>query len=764
MQQGGMTCYNRGAMGLLDDLNEAQRRAVEAVSGPVLVLAGPGSGKTRVITHRVAYLIRECGIRPHNIMAVTFTNKAANEMRERLDRLTPGQVGGLTLGTFHAICSRLLRREGKAIGLSADFVIYDEADQVTVVRRVLKEMNVDEKAFSPRALTSHISAAKSELRGPFEYAEHASSYLEEVVSRVYRRYQEMLSEHHALDFDDLLMTTVRLFRERPEVLERYQSQYVHILVDEFQDTNRAQYVIVKQLAAKHRNICVVGDEDQSIYGWRQADIRNILDFERDFPDARVICLEQNYRSTKTILSAAQSVIAGNLMRKEKKLWTARPQGMPITIHEAYDEQDEACYVIGQIERMVDQGEYRLRDFAIMYRVNAQSRVLEDAFRRRGIPYKLVGTKFYDRKEVKDVMAYLRVIYNPYDTASLLRIINVPARGLGTKTVDELERWAKKLNVPIYAAIQRLKYGEAGPPGADIFARPPRPLAELPSPFASRAEQALIDLLTMFEGLAVASEELNLEELIELVLERTGYAEYVRDGSEEGEERWANIKELETVASDYVNLQPKVGLATFLEEIALVSDVDEYDADADATTLITLHAAKGLEFPVVFIVGMEEGLCPHIRSFSDNERMEEERRLCYVGMTRAKDRLFLTYAFRRRLSGGSAVTTPSRYLADISPRLTNGLGGARDRAAQLEVPSLSEPDALPPRSPEVARPLEAGFKQGDRVRHAKFGEGIVLESIVTRDDEEVVVLFAGSHGVKKLLRSLARLEKIDTRST
>ncbi len=758
-----MTCYNPEAMGLLDDLNEAQRRAVEAISGPVLVLAGPGSGKTRVITHRVAYLVKQCGVRPHNIMAVTFTNKAANEMRERLNQLVPGQVGGLTLGTFHAICARLLRRDGNAIGLDPGFVIYDEADQVTVIRRVLKEMNVDEKAFSPRALLSHISAAKSKLRGPFEYAEHASSYLDEVVSRVYRRYQEMLTEHHALDFDDLLMTTVRLFRESPEVLHRYQSQYVYIVVDEFQDTNRAQYVIVKQFAGKHRNICVVGDEDQSIYGWRQADIRNILDFERDFPDTRVMYLEQNYRSTKTILSAAQCVIAGNVMRKGKNLWTERPQGAPITVYEAYDEQDEASYVLGQIERLVARGECRPGDFAIMYRVNAQSRVLEDTFRRRGIPYRLVGTKFYERREIKDVVAYLRVIYNPYDTASLLRIINVPPRGLGAKTVDELERWAKKLGVPIYAALQHLKYGEAGPPGADIRARP-RSCGELASPFATRAEQGLIDLLAMFEELVGASEKLDLVELIELVVKRSGYADYIRDGSEEGEERWANIKELETVASDYVNLQPKVGLATFLEEIALVSDVDEYNDDADATTLITLHAAKGLEFPVVFIVGLEEGLCPHIRSFDNSERMEEERRLCYVGMTRAKDRLFLTYTFRRRLSGGSSVNTPSRYLTDISPYLTGPHAGHHDRAVRSEAPSEAARPALLSELAGVVQSLEASFKQGDRVRHARFGEGIVVESTLTRDDEEVTVLFAGGHGVKRLLRSLARLEKIETQST
>ncbi|MGQ9674916.1 MAG: ATP-dependent helicase [Chloroflexota bacterium] len=745
-------------MTLLEGLNPAQRRAVEAVSGPLLVLAGPGSGKTRVITHRVAYLVRTCGVRPHNIMAVTFTNKAANEMRERLERLVPGQVGGLTLGTFHAICARMLRRDGRAIGIDSNFVIYDESDQQAVIKRVLKDQNLDEKKYSPKALLSHISAAKAELRGPLEYSEHASSYLEEVVSRVYRRYQELLSENRALDFDDLLMTVVRLFRERPDVLDKYQTQYVHILVDEFQDTNRAQYAIVKQLAAKHRNICVVGDEDQSIYSWRQADIRNILDFEYDFPDARVILLEQNYRSTKTILSAAQSVIAGNSLRKEKNLWTDRPQGTPITVYEAYDEQEEAAYVLTQIERMVAKGEYRPRDFAVMYRVNAQSRVLEDAFRRSGMPYRLVGTKFYDRKEIKDVLAYLRVIYNPYDLASLMRIINVPPRGLGARTVEELERWARKLGVPVYTALQYLKSGQAG---ADATGVGPPEAAQVPSsPFQSRAEQALIDFLTVIEGFSQASAELDLVDLIELVLKRSGYADLVKDGSEEGEERWANIKELQTVASDYVNLQPKIGLATFLEEIALVSDVDEYDDNADAATLITLHAAKGLEFPVVFIVGMEEGLCPHVRSFDDNKRMEEERRLCYVGMTRAKDRLFLTYAFKRRMAGSSTVSSPSRYLADISPRLISGQGQDRAQPARTKLLHL-EPEATATNKPlDVVAPLEPSFKRGDRVRHAKFGEGIVVESNVSGADEEVVVLFAGAHGIKRLLSSFARLEKME----
>ena len=728
------------AVDVLGGLNDAQRAAAEAIDGPVLIIAGPGSGKTRVITHRIAYLTKVCGVRAHNILAVTFTNKAANEMRTRLQELVPGMVEHLTSGTFHAFCSRLLRREAKAIGLDPSFVIYDEDDQLALVKQVLKELNLDDKRYQPRAVLSHISAAKSELRGPYQYAEHAASYWEEIVLRVYRRYQDLLLDNRAQDFDDLLMNTVRLFREAPAVLEKYQERYVHILVDEFQDTNVAQYVLVKQLAAAHRNICVVGDPDQSIYSWRQADIRNILNFEGDFPDARVVYLEQNYRSTKTILEAARRVIALNALRKDKQLWTSNEQGLPVTVFEAYNEVEEASHVAAEIERLVARGECALRDCAVMYRTNAQSRVLEEAFMRKGLHYKLVGgVRFYERREVKDVLAYLRLIQNPYDSVSLHRVINVPPRGIGNKTLGALERWAHGMRLSMFDALQALRDGRYGDD----------------SPFNTRAEQLLIDFLRLLEGLVAAFGQLGVSSLIELVLVKSGYADHLKDGSAEGEERWANVKELLTVAADFDQLRPETGLAAFLEESALIADVDSYDGAAEAVTMITLHAAKGLEFPVVFIVGVEEGICPHSRSFDDYERMEEERRLFYVGMTRAMRRLYLVYAFRRTSWGSSNVSTPSRFLADIPGELVKG----RDAPPGLGEPPRTAPvvTAVAPPSPVVRS--APSFKAGDRVRHPKFGDGVVISATRAADDEEVTVLFSGSIGERRLSLSFARLERL-----
>ncbi|MCL4459375.1 MAG: UvrD-helicase domain-containing protein [Chloroflexi bacterium] len=735
-------------MDILASLNAAQRQAVESIAGPLLILAGPGSGKTRVITHRIAYLVLVCGLNPHNIMAVTFTNKAAQEMLNRLTQLVPHSIENLTLGTFHAICARILRREGQSIGLDLHFVIYDDDDQIALIKQVLREMNLDEKKYQLRALQSYISAAKSELRNYWEYAEQARTYWEEIVARVYKRYQELLLQNKGLDFDDLLMTTVRLFRESPDVLERYQRRYVHILVDEFQDTNIAQYVLVKLLAAKHRNICVVGDEDQSIYGWRQADIRNILNFESDFPDARVIRLEQNYRSTKTILTAARQVITVNRMRKEKNLWTSNEEGQPVTIFEAYDEQEEAGYVAREIERLVTRDSLQPRDCAVMYRTNAQSRVLEETFLRYRLPYKLVGaTRFYERKEVKDILAYLRVIYNSYDTVSLNRIINVPGRGLGQKTLLELDRWSRQVGLPSLAALRLLRGEQEGTEasGRPRFNRPE-------SPFGTRTEHVLLNLLHLFEELIAASQQLNLVELMDLLLAKSGYAEMIRDGTEEGEERWENIRELASVAAAYRDLQPRVGLARFLEEVALVSEVDNYDEKASAVTLITLHAAKGLEFPVVFIVGMEEGICPHSRSFDDPAAMEEERRLCYVGMTRAMQRLYLVYAFRRTLYGAPMRNAPSRFLADIPSHLL------KEAAPANKGLGYESEEALRVVAPETRNEGAPRFKSGDRVKHAKFGEGVVVSSTIVGGDEEVTVAFHDV-GVKRLSLNFAPLQLI-----
>lgn len=742
-----------------EELNAAQRRAVEAAIGPVLVLAGPGSGKTRVITSRIVYLAREHGVNPINIMAVTFTNKAANEMRQRLQTALPGQSSNITLGTFHAICARLLRRDGHSIGIDATFSIYDETDQLNLIRRTYKELGLDEKTYKPSAVLSHISAAKSELQGPHEFAEHSSGYFGEIVSRVYRRYQAVLGEQQALDFDDLLMSTVRLFRQDAEVLARYQDRYQHILVDEFQDTNKAQYAIVRLLAGKHRSVFAVGDEDQSIYSWRNADIRNILDFRRDFPEAQMVLLEQNYRSSKTILEAAQKVIASNAMRVEKRLWTDRAEGAPITVREAYDEQEEASYVVSQIGRILGTRRWGAGDIAVMYRVNAQSRALEDAFRRGGLPYRLVGTKFYDRREIRDVLAYLRVVCNPRDLGSLLRVINVPPRGVGQRTVQELTRWASARGFTVYEALLQLR------DAAEHIGKPADGSGTMRQdhPFSNRALNSLASIAELFEALRDASGRVDLVELIALVVTRSGYMAYLRDGTVEGDERWENVKELQTVASDYRNLDPSLALLTFLEEIALVADVDEYDKNQEATTLLTLHSAKGLEFPVVFLVGMEDGLCPHMRSFDDPERMEEERRLCYVGMTRAADTLFLTYAFRRRLAGGSAVSVPSRYLSDIPRSLLAGDSPQPETAKPPRIVSAGASRAATEpatRLGETEMPsFVSGLEPGTRVRHSKFGEGVVVAVGLEGGDEIITALFPGEGGMKKLLAAYAHLQRL-----
>jgi DNA helicase-2/ATP-dependent DNA helicase PcrA len=727
-------------MDILAELNPAQRKAVEAIEGPVLILAGPGSGKTKVITHRVAYLIKVCGVSPHRIMAVTFTNKAAREMMERLHRLIGERiVGDLTIGTFHAICARILRQAGRAIGVDPHFVIYDEEDQLSLLKRVIQEVGLDPKQYAPRAIASAISAAKSGTITPQEYAKSTRSYFEEVVGRVYERYQELLTESNALDFDDLLMKTVQLFRNSPETLSKYQSRYLHILVDEFQDTNLVQYELIRQLGGKRRNICVVGDPDQSIYSWRFADLRNILSFEKDYPEAKVVLLEQNYRSTQLILETASHVISANQQRKPKKLWTNNEPGELTNIVEAYTEQEEAQFVVSEIERLVDGGKAKLGDCAVMYRTNAQSRALEEAFIRYGTPYKLVaGTRFYERREVKDIIAYLRVIQNPQDSVSLLRIINVPGRGIGQQSQSQLSSWAKSLGVSQYEALQ-------------LIAEPKEDMEQ--PPFNSRTVKVLAGFLELMQGLIARSQELNLVDLFDLLIKRIGYEEYLL-GEKDGEERWENILELRTVAQEYRHLKPTEGLTAFLEGVTLVSDVDSLDETVDAVTLVTLHQAKGLEFPVVFIVGVEDGILPHFKSLADPEQMEEERRLCYVGITRAKQRVYLVYAFRRSLMGSQMVSTPSRFLGDIPQRLI--AKGDLWQREESQVKPSSYPWNKPP-SPRVDTPE---FKPGDHVHHAQFGDGVVVSCKAVRDDKEVLVAFTSGVGVKKLLLSFANLEKTE----
>lgn len=780
---------------ILAGLNAAQQEAVQTLEGPVLVLAGPGSGKTRVLTHRVACLVREHGVPPRQIMAVTFTNKAAREMKDRLYRLLGDQLNELTIGTFHAICARILRREAAAAGISPQYVIYDTSDQLGLARQALRALNLDEKLYTPQAMLNRISAAKNELLLPADV--QPETYREEVARRVYERYQALLAESNALDFDDLLMKTVQLFRQDGDALARYQRRHPFILVDEWQDTNMAQYELVKLLAGKRANLFVVGDEDQSIYGFRGANYRNVARFREDFPQARVILLEQNYRSTQTILDVANAVIARNVRRHPKRLYTDKGSGPQIAVIEAYDEQEEGDLVISEIQRLAARGQVRLGDCAVMYRTNAQSRPIEDAFVRRGVPYKLVGaTRFYERREIKDVMAYLRLVHNPYDSMGLTRIMNVPPRGIGQQTVGQLAAWAAELGVPVYAALQVLAEAEGK---GDQENSKPGDRVKIQAPFGKRATGMLLAFGALIEELIRLQKQVSLLEFLDQVLERTGYATFARDGTEEGQTRWENILELRTVARDYADLPPETALTTFLEEVALVSDIDNLDERVDAPTLLTLHAAKGLEFPVVFIVGMEEKLFPHSRSMEDPEQMEEERRLCYVGVTRAKELLYLVHTFRRTLYGENEVREPSRFLSDIPIKLIKGreekrpaashtsgagrqmrleseagrFGGRRSftptadrRESWDEPPSTRAPaswaekgDRATRRATEKPPEKAAQYQTGDRVRHELFGSGIVIESKRSGDDEQVTVAFAGA-GLKRLMASLAPMEKID----
>jgi len=730
----------------LDELNPQQRQAVEALGGPVLVLAGPGSGKTRVLTYRVAYLVRVCGVRPQNILAVTFTNKAAREMRERLVRLLgEDQVRRLTVGTFHAICARFLRREAHHLGLDPQFVIYDDDDQVGLVRQAMRELGLDEKRYAPASILYEIGRAKDELLDPAAYAaEEVASYWQEIVARVYRVYQRKLQENRALDFDDLLMQTVRLFEEHPEVRQRYQQRFQHVLVDEYQDTNHAQYVLVRHLSGGYRNLFVVGDEEQAIYAWRGATLRNILEFERDFPESRVFLLEQNYRSTRRILQAASSVIAGGQRRPYRKnLWTENPEGTPVAIREAYDERDEALQVADEITRLLEEG-YRPGDIAVMYRTNAQSRTFEEAFLRYRLRYKLVGgTRFYQRREVRDILAYLRLLLNPHDSVSLLRIINVPPREIGPRTVEAWRAWSVAEGRPMYDLLEEL-------------GGPEDPLPEN-LPVNARAARSLRAFRDLLNDLIRQAARLPLVELLDELLQRLEYRAYLLQDRELGQERWENVQELRTVAQEYASLPPGEGLAAFLEQTALIADIDEYDERSDAITLITLHQAKGLEFPVVFIAGMEEGLLPHARSMGDAEELEEERRLCYVGMTRARERLYLFRAFKRTLFGNAEVRQPSRFLIPLME------AGRREEPKRARPERLRERPAAPAMrlGKVVAAEPPSGsdtFAAGQRVRHPTFGEGVVLSVSPLGNDWELTVVFS-SHGIKRLLAGYARLEKV-----
>lgn len=773
---------------ILAGLNPAQREAVTAVKGPVLVLAGPGSGKTRVLAHRVAYLLRVVGVHPRAVMAVTFTNKAAGEMKDRVNKLlgesVPVSTGwkGLTIGTFHSLCARILRAEAGPAGLNPNYVIYDDGEQLSAIKQTLRDLKLDEKMYRPEAMRAAISKAKNELIKPEQY--QSGTYFEEIVRRVYAHYEEVMTANGALDFDDLLTRTTWLFQEQSDVLRRYQERYEYLLVDEFQDTNTAQFELVRLLASKYYNIFCVGDEDQSIYAFRGADYRNVLRFREDYPTAKVVLLEQNYRSTQSILDAANAVIAKNRYRTPKKLRTDRGQGLQIVSHEAYDEADEAAFVAGTIQRLVAQREAKLGDCAVMYRTNAQSRSLEDAFVARGMPYRLVGgTRFYQRKEIKDALAYLRLVHNPADNISLMRIINVPPRGIGDKTISALASWSAGLGVSMMGGLALVAGDLTSPalPAESVQA------TSLPTqhPFAAAAQRSLSAFYRMFAKWIAVKDGLTVAALLDRVTEESSYATSLRDGTEEGEDRWANLQELRSVAAHYDDFPPELRLTAFLEEVALVSDQDQLAEPEDRVTLLTVHTAKGLEFPVVFIVGLEENIFPHSRSMEDPDQMEEERRLMYVAVTRAKDRLYLIRAFRRMIYGRAEVNEPSRFLRDVKGlqsgsagaqgsrggeewrsrgvEAQRGWGVAERRSGEVERRpggTLWSPggySAPPSKQPAKAdRPQQ--FKPGDRVDHGLFGQGIVLKSEVTADDEEVTVAFAGK-GTKTLLAGFAKLRKV-----
>ena len=723
---------------LFEGLNPAQREGVAATDGPVLVVAGAGSGKTRVLTYRIAHLIRDLGVSPHAILAITFTNKAADEMKERVTSLVGSVAQSMWVSTFHSACVRILRREAHRLGYKSAFSIYDAADSLRLITMCVSDLDLDPKRFPPRSIRGAISNAKNELIDFETYRSQDSGFYHEQVADVYRLYQQRLLEASAMDFDDLLMVTVELLGAFPDVLSQYQRRFQYVLVDEYQDTNHAQYMLVKMLTDSHHNLCVVGDQDQSIYKFRGADIRNILEFEKDYPDARIVVLDRNYRSTEIILEAANAVIDNNLHRKPKRLWTDLGRGELITRYEAQDEHDEAAFVADQIELLDDQG-YHRRDIAIFYRTNAQSRVLEEVFVRYGIPYNVVGgVKFYERREVRDALAYLRLIANRTDEVAVKRVINVPKRGIGQSTIAHMDRFAQDGRISFYDALTRID--EIGM-------------------VATRSAIRVKEFVGLIDRLEEAAAD-GPRAAIDAVLAETGYvAELEAERSVEALGRVENLRELASVAEEFeesmdgsitddgawATLSGMRKLELFLEQVSLVTDIDELDDKAEAVTLMTLHTAKGLEYPVIFIVGMEDGVFPHSRSLGDPDELEEERRLCYVGVTRAEEKLYLTHAWQRMLFGSSSFNAPSRFLGEIPDDLIT-MAPKRTRRSQ-EI-------ASPSRGSTVSAD-EIGV--GDRVVHGKWGTGVVEEITGTGDRAEAWVVFDES-GRKRLLLAWAPMQK------
>lgn len=758
-------------------LNPEQRRAVEATEGPLLIMAGAGSGKTRVLTHRIAYLIATRKAPPWAILAITFTNKAAREMQERVSRLVGQEGRDIWVSTFHSMCVRILRRDIERIGFSSSFSILDSTDQLSVIRNCMKDLNIDTKKFEPKAVQAMISTAKNELITPQKYEQKVGDYFEGLVAKVYMMYQKRLRQNNSLDFDDLIMKTIELFKEVPEVLDFYQKKFSYIHVDEYQDTNRAQYMLCKLLANKHHRICVVGDSDQSIYRWRGADITNILNFEEDYPEATTILLEQNYRSTSTILNAANAVIGRNTGRKPKNLWTDKGDGDKIKVYRGNSEHDEGYFVTSEIHNSIKRGR-SYRDHAILYRTNAQSRVIEETLIKSDIPYQIVGgIKFYDRKEIKDLLAYLRLLSNPDDDISLTRIINVPKRGIGDTTVAKLTAAAGERGISIFRLLYTVD---------DLG-------------FAGRTRNALVEFYDMISALHQMVEYLSVTELTEKILEMSQYRlELQNENTLESRSRLENIDEFLSVTMEFEKNNEDKTLVSFLTDLALIADIDtmndeEGDQSGDAVTLMTMHSAKGLEFPVVFIIGMEEGVFPHSRAFLDNEELEEERRLAYVGITRAEERLFLTCAQMRTLFGRTSANAPSRFLEEIPEELKEGteiardryqrgagIGGAysgrgfgastggnfghrsSDRGARASAPSSSGVTVTTGvSSGSTVKPTNSDdFNAGDKVSHGKWGVGTIVAVKGTGNDMELQIAFPAPVGVKRLLAGFAPITKVE----
>lgn len=742
---------------ILHGLNDKQLEAVTHFGGPLLVVAGAGSGKTRALTHRIAYLISERGVSPWNVLAVTFTNKAANEMKQRImkllsngdvasvidgfgDLLSMGEIDKLydhgipTVGTFHSVCVRILRKNIHLLDYENSFVIYDSADQQILVKRIMDNLNIDPKKINPKAVISHISNAKNQLLGPDDYSQYAADYFSEKVALIYPNYQNALKQSNALDFDDIIMKTVELFTKFPDVLDKYQEKFKYILVDEYQDTNKAQFVLIKLLAEKYKNICVIGDVDQSIYGWRGATIQNILDFERDYPDTKVVMLEQNYRSTQNILDASNQVISKNSRRKEKKLWTDKDGGNKIKHWISDNERHEGELIAMEITSLIEGSECpEYKNFVVLYRTNAQSRVLEEVFIRYGIPYKLVGgTKFYERKEIKDMIAYLRVVQNPNDSVSLLRIINTPARKIGLKTLEAIRNFSIAHGVSFFNAM--------------LISN------DVPELSATKA-QSVDDFVKLINDLQGLNKTSTVSDIIKYVLEMSGYKKMLDDGSVEGEVRLENIRELVSVAQKYNALESGMGLSIFLEEVSLISDLDTFEDTENAVTFMTVHSAKGLEFPHVFIAGLEEGIFPHSRSLMDIDELEEERRLMYVAMTRAMESIYLLHTRTRMLYGEAKSNAPSQFLAEIDESLVDTNFG-RHGTARVHIP-LADIGRIPVPI-ELDEGVDIDLSSGDRVTHSSFGNGIVVNvtggvATVAFEDSKV--------GVKKLALSVAPIKKI-----